>query len=247
MNLCLPRANPFAVNAWFDYSCTLTFALPREEIAARLPSCLEPDVFRDEWGFVAVAVVQTRRLRPAGFPGFLGHDFVLVGYRYFVRYRPASGRNLRGLYILRSETDKKHMELLGNFFTRYRYVKTGVRVTGDGDRLSIDSKDTGLAIEVDLESNAGLPERSPFSRWEDARKFSGPLPFTFTCEADRKRVLIVEGVRSDWKPEPVAVIRHEIPFLSEIGHDNAILANAFVVRNIPYHWKKGTAEPWPNP
>jgi hypothetical protein len=54
-------------------------------------------------------------------------------------------------------------------------------------------------------------------------------------------------VRSDWKPKPVKVIRHEIPFLSEIGHGNAILANAFVVRNIPYHWKKGTAEPWPNP
>jgi hypothetical protein len=47
MNLCLPRANPFAVDAWFDYSCTLTFAVPREEIAARLPSCLEPDTFDD--------------------------------------------------------------------------------------------------------------------------------------------------------------------------------------------------------
>jgi len=247
MNLCLPRANPFAVDAWFDYSCTLTFAVPREEIASRLPSCLEPDTFHDQWGFVAVAVVQTRHLRPAGFPKFLGHDFVLVGYRYFVRYRSSSGRNLRGLYILRSETDKKRMEVLGNIFTRYRYVKTNVRVTGGNDRLRIDSKDTGLAIEVDLTNNEALPDGSPFSRWEDARKFSGPLPFTFTCEADKKRVLIVEGVRSDWKPQPVRVLRHEIPFLSQLGHDNAILANAFVVRSIPYHWKKGSAEPWPNP
>ena len=247
MNLCLPRANPFAVDAWFDYSCTLTFAVPRDEIAAHLPSCLEPDTFENKWGFVAVAVVQTRRLRPAGFPEFLGHDFVLVGYRYFVRYRPASGRSLRGLYILRSETDKKRMELLGNVFTRYRYVRTGVRVTEEKDRLRIESKDTGLAIEVDPTINAGLPEGSPFSRWEDARKFSGPLPFTFTCEAEKKRVLIVEGVRSDWKPQPVRVLRHDIPFLSELGHGNAILANAFVVKNIPYHWKKGSAEPWPKP
>lgn len=247
MNLRLPRANPFAVNAWFDYSCTLTFALPREEIAARLPSCLEPDVFEDQWGFVAVAVVQTRRLRPAGFPAFLGHDFVLVGYRYFVRYRSASGRNLRGLYILRSETDKKRMELLGNLFTRYRYVETGVRVTNQDEHLRIDSPRTGLQIVVDLANNGGLPDGSPFTRREDARKFSGPLPFTFTCEAEKKRVLIVEGVRSDWKPQPVRVLKHHIPFLAELGHDNAILANAFVVKNIPYHWKKGTAEPWPNP
>lgn len=247
MKLCLPRANPIAVDAWFDYSCTLTFALPKAEIASRLPSCLEPDTFGDQWGFVAVAVVQTRHLRPAGFPEFLGSDFVLVGYRYFVRYRTASGRSLRGLYILRSETDRKRMELLGNIFTRYRYVKTDVRVTGEYDRLRIDSKDTGLAIDVDLTSNDGLPEGSPFSRWEDARKYSGPLPFTFTCETEKKRVLIVEGVRSDWKPQPVRVLRHEIPFLSEFGHDNAILANAFVVRNIPYRWKKGTAEAWHHP
>ena len=72
MNLCLPRANPFAVDAWFEYSCTLTFAVPHEQIAARLPSCLEPDTFDGKWGFIAVAVVRTRHLRPTGFPKFLG-------------------------------------------------------------------------------------------------------------------------------------------------------------------------------
>jgi hypothetical protein len=171
---------------------------------------------------------------------------VLVVYRYFVRHRSASGRNLRGLYILRSETDKKRMELLGNVFTRYRYVETGVRVTGLDEQLRIESPRTGLEIEVDLTHNDDLPEGSPFTRCEDARKFSGPLPFTFTCEADKKRVLIVEGARSDWKPKPVRVMKHHIPFLAELGHGDAILANAFVVRDIPYHWKKGTSEPWPN-
>ena len=231
MKLCLPRANPFAVDAWFDYSCTLTFAVQREEIATRLPSCLEPDTFDDQWGFVAVAVVQTRHLRPAGFPRSLGHDFVLVGYRYFVRYRSASGRNLRGLYILRSETDKKRMELLGNIFTRYRYVETGVRVTEENERLRIESPTNGSCDRGGSTRSKVRSRRARrSSRWEDARKFSGPLPFTFTCEAEKKRVLIVEGVRSDWKPKPVRVLGHDIPFLSELGHGNAILANAFVVR-----------------
>jgi len=26
--------------------------------------------------------------------------------------------------------------------------------------------------------------------------------------------------------------------------ENAILANAFVIKNIPYYWKKGTIELW---
>jgi Uncharacterized conserved protein (COG2071) len=245
MNLCLPRANPFAVNAWFDSSCTLTFAVPVADISARLPTCLAPDVFDEQWGFVAVAVVQTRKLRPAGFPAFLGHDFVLVGYRYFVRFRSASGRNLRGLYIVRSETDKPRMALLGNWFTRYQYVRTSVCVEKHSSCLDIKAADTGLDIAVDTRADAELPGESPFPSWEVARRFSGPMPFTFTCEREKNRVIIVEGVRSDWKPRPVKVLRYHIPHLDRLGLGHAVLANAFVVENIPYHWKRGSAEPWP--
>jgi hypothetical protein len=247
MSLCLPRANPFAVDAWFDSSCTLTFAVPAAEIAERLPDCLQPDVFEGQWGFVAVAVVQTRKLRPAGFPALLGHDFVLVGYRYFVRYRSASGRSLRGLYIVRSETDKPRMVLLGNLFTRYRYVRSAIQIGRQGSRLDISAADTGLDISVDTKVDPDLPKDSPFPSWPVARRFSGPMPFTFTCERDKNRVLIVEGVRSDWKPRPVKVLRHRIPFIDELGLGHAVLANAFMVENIPYHWKKGISEPWPEP
>lgn len=247
MSFCLPRANPFAVDAWFDLSCTLTFAVPMDEIAERLPDCLEPDVFAERWGFVAAAFVQTRRLRPSGVPECFGNDFVLAGYRYFVRFRSASGRNLRGLYILRSETDSGRMAFLGNIFTRYRYVKTDIRLVLSGDNLRVESPQTGLLIEADLAEDAGveLPVDSPFSGWDEARKFSGPLPFTFTCEAAKRRVLIVEGVRSHWKPKPVRVLRYHVPFVEGLGFSEARLANAFVVRDIPYHWKRGAAEPWP--
>ena len=139
------NANPFAVDAWFDSSCTLTFAEPKEQVAARIPECLEPDTHDDRWGFVAVAIVQTRHLRPAGFPKWLGSDFILVGYRFFVRYKSASGRSLRGLYILRSETDKTRMALLGNLFTRYRYVKTDIHIEdsdGHADWISAASEAT---------------------------------------------------------------------------------------------------------
>ncbi len=239
------NSNPFAVDAWFDSSCTLTFAVPKEQVAARLPECLEPDIFDDRWAFVAVAIVQTRRLRPAGFPAWLGSDFILLGYRFFVRYRNAEGRNLRGLYILRSETDKTRMVRLGNCFTRYGYVKTDMRLTETAERLRVEAPATGLKIEIDLTDDASSPpEGSPFTSWEQARKFSGPLPFTFTYEAARRRVIIVEGVRSHWKPRPVRVTSHRIPFLWELGLQDAVLANAFVVRNIPYYWKAGRVEKW---
>jgi uncharacterized protein YqjF (DUF2071 family) len=246
MKLPFVGAHPFAVDARFDYSCTLTFAVPKEEIQARLPACLEPDVFEDRWGFIAVAVVRTCGLRPAGFPSWLGRDFVLVGYRLFVRYRGAGGRSLRGLYILRSETDKRAMTWLGNVFTGYRYATIDVRVGTEGDRLHVESRDTGLTIDADLGEGAGLPEGSPFNLWTEARRFSGPMPFTFSADSAARRVLIVEGVRSEWVPRPIRVLGYKIPYLDEIGLGGCRLANAFVVKNVPYHWKKGVSEPWPD-
>jgi hypothetical protein len=58
-------------------------------------------------------------------------------------------------------------------------------------------------------------------------------------------VLLVEGVRAEWKPRTVSVLAHHIPHLETLGLGHAILANAFIVENIAYHWKKGVAEPWP--
>ncbi|HRQ87871.1 MAG TPA: DUF2071 domain-containing protein [Bacteroidia bacterium] len=248
MNLpCLLRANPFPVEAWFDFSCTLTYALPVEEIAARLPRGLVPDTYDGHTGFLAVAVVQTRRLRPAGLPEWLGHDFVLVGYRFFVRFTNASGRTLRGLYILRSETDKPRMAVLGNLFTRYRYVRTSVHVAAAGDRLEVADPKTGLEIAVDLsdEDPVPLPDTSPFPDWKTARRFCGPMPFTFSIDEDRSRALIVEGRRTHWQPQPVRVLGHRVPWLADAGFSHARLANAFVVRDVPYHWERGHSEPLP--
>jgi hypothetical protein len=71
------------------------------------------------------------------------------------------------------------------------------------------------------------------------------MPFTFTCERKKNRVLIVEGMRSGWKPRPVQILSHHVPYLEQLGLGHAVLANAFMVENIPYHWKKGRIETWP--
>ena len=118
------KNHPFAVEAFFESSLVLTFALPKEQLQDLIPECLQLDTFQDKWAFVAVAMVQTKNLRPKGFPKFMGNDFFLIGYRVFVRYNNSKGKKLRGLYILKSETDKKKMELMGNIFTHYNYTTT---------------------------------------------------------------------------------------------------------------------------
>lgn len=239
------KNHPFAVEAFFERSTVLTFALPKESLQKFIPECLTLDTYQDKWAFLAVAMVQTKKLRPKGFPSFLGNDFFLIGYRVFVRYTASNGKRFRGLYILKSQTDKKKMEIAGNTFTHYNYTTTDVHQKELGNNNTIYSKKSEFKVIVsNTTEEINLPETSPFSDWKQARRFAGPLPFTFTYNEPKKEVLIIEGVRQNWKPKPIKVVDYNFSFLKNIGLENARLANAFCIENIPYHWKKGRIDLW---
>lgn len=239
------KNHPFAVEAFFKSSLVLTFAVPKEEIRHLIPECLELDTFNDKWAFIAVAMVQTKDLRPKGFPKFAGNDFFLIGYRVFVRYTNNAGKRLRGLYILKSVTDKNRMKVLGNIFTHYNYTTTDIKQITQNNRIEISStrSDFNIAVE-NTNKKISLPANSPFTDWKEARRFAGPLPFTFTYDERTKNVLIIEGVRENWTPEPVKVIDHHISFINSLDLNGIVLANAFIIKNIPYYWKKGKIEKW---
>ncbi|WP_369996531.1 DUF2071 domain-containing protein [Winogradskyella sp.] len=239
------KNHPFAVEAFFDSSLVLTFAVPKDQLQPLIPECLSLDTFKDKWAFIAVAMVQTKDLRPKGFPKLLGNDFFLIGYRIFVRYTNSAGKRLRGLYIIKSETDKKKMELMGNLFTHYNYTTTDIKRIQDKGHFKIISKKSNFNISVTkTNTSVELPKDSPFENWKEARRFAGPLPFTFTYDEKTKKILIIQGVRTNWKPRPVEVNRHEVGFLDSLELKNLQLANAFIIENIPYYWKKGKKELW---
>jgi hypothetical protein len=239
------KNHPFSVEAFFRRSLVLTFAAAREDLQPLIPECLALDVFADRWAFVAVATVETTGLRPKGFPRFLGSDFFLIGYRIFVRYTNTAGRRLRGLYILKSETDSRRMEFFGNIFTQYRYTTTDIRQTEHDHQFEVRSAKSDFRIVVKTGAeDVPLPEQSPFADWREARRFAGPMPYTFTHNAATREVLIIEGVRENWTPRPVHVTDYHVAFLDALPLKAPVLANAFVVEKVPYTWKKGRTETW---
>ncbi|MFB7619486.1 DUF2071 domain-containing protein [Kitasatospora sp. NPDC056181] len=235
----------------FAHSLVLTYALPPERLEPLVPPGLTLDTYTDpggtEHGFVAAAVVDARGLRPAGLPARLGADCVLTGYRVFTRFPTPGGRTMRGLRILRSDTGHRLMVAGGNLFSRYHYrlARIGSRVVGSTLEFKVCSAD-GLAdlhVRADLAGGpAPLPPGSPFADARAARRFAGPLPYTFEYEPQTRSMIVVKAVRAHWEPVPVSV---EVPRLTFFDHgplagSRPVLANAFHVADLDYGWQAGS-------
>jgi uncharacterized protein YqjF (DUF2071 family) len=237
------RRHPFPVDAYFEKVVAVSFAFPEAVLRPLVPKELDIDC-HNGFGFVTTAMVWTKNLRPTGFPIFLGQDFFLAGYRIFTRLRDDSGRRLRGLYILRSETDKQRMARAGNIFTSYRYRQVKVAIKNFGAETHVQTSLKGnptldITFEPAMDA-ATLPPESPFAGWQTARQFAGPMPFTFSAEADGTFV-IIEGSRQSWTPRPVVIKKWHVSLFNEPAFLGAkpILANAFSTQDVSYHWKKG--------
>ena len=242
------QRHPFAVSAFFRHSLVLTYALPPPILEPLLPPGLTLDTHNGS-GFVAIAMVQTESLRPSCCPKMLGQNFFLSGYRIFARYKTRAGRTLRGLQILRSDTDRRLMVGFGNRLTHYNYRLAKVRVQELADRLEIQvqtpNAEADLHVVADLRAHpVAPPVGSPFRDFREARLFAGPLPFTFDYEARTHSIVMIEGVRREWKPVPVNVEILQRTFFDQPAFRGAkpIFANAFHVENIPYRWKRGVLE-----
>jgi hypothetical protein len=237
------------ITAHFDQVLVLTYAFPAELLTPLLPRGLELDTF-GTYGFLAVATVQTRALRPSVLPEQFGMSFFLTGYRIFTRLKTTNGQVLRGLKILRSDTDRRSMVRWGNLLTHYGYQMAEVVSRITGDLLEIQVRSSNGHADLDLTADisrlpAPLPEGSPFPDLAAARRFAGPLPHTFDYEPESSSMLVVRGVRQHWDPQPISVTVRKNTFLDQMPFNRTppLLANAFYLKDVPYRWERGWLEP----
>jgi len=246
------RRHPVPVVAHFEHCFVLTYALPASVLRPLLPPGLELDVFgvSGETGFIAVALVQTRNLRPAGAPRLLGQDFFLSGYRVFTRFRTPAGRTLRGLRILRSDTNRRRMAVSGNMLTHYNYRFAQVDFRAAENTLEVHIRTSNEEADLDVAANLGgeaatLPAGSCFASEREARRFAGPLPYTFDYEAQTHSIIAIRGRRREWHPRLVSADVRQITFFNQPSFAGAkpVLASAFYLSDVPYRWDRGVRYP----
>jgi hypothetical protein len=242
------KRHPFPVTAFFHHSLVLTYAFPSAVLQPLIPPGLVLDTY-GAYGFLAIAMVQTERLRPTFLPSILGRDSFLTGYRIFTRMASKAG-SLRGLRILRSDTDDWWMARAGNMLTHYHYRLCQAEVSEQPAAITWNIRTARQEADLRVIAHIGqapapLPEGSPFVNAQDARRFAGPLPYTFDYEAETHSIIRIKGTRRDWNPMPVTVEVLQNTFLRQEPFCRArpILANAFHVHHIPYRWERGVRTP----
>lgn len=238
------RRHPMSIEAHFRDCITLTYALPRAILQPLLTPGLELDAV-GEFGFIAVALVRTEALRPTGMPASFGQDFFLAGYRIFTRFRLPDGRRLRGLRILRSDADRAAMVTGGNLLTHYNYHRCTAVATAATDgtvSLSVATPDGGGDVRLSVDrSTPELPAGSPFKSVREARRFAGPLPFTFDYEAETAAIIAVQATRAHWRPELVSADVERLSFFEQPAFRGCspVLAAAFYMSDVDYRWQRG--------
>jgi SAM-dependent methyltransferase len=156
---------------------------------------------------------------------------------------------MRGLRIIRSDADRAMMVAGGNLLTHYNYRKCDAMVAADGETLSIHIRTPDAAADVDVTADLAvtdaLPPTSPFRNLHDAKRFAGPLPYTFDYEPETHSIIAIKGVRENWSPHLVNVDVRNLSFFNrrEFAGVTPILASAFYVHDIPYRWQRGVRYP----
>jgi len=237
------RRHPVAIRAHFDECLTLTYALPAATLQPLLPPGLELETVNGQ-GFIAVALVQTRALRPDVVSAGFGQDFFLSGYRIFTRFKTREGRSLRGLRILRSDTDRSLMQFGGNLLTHYNYHRCAASVRQSARSLEFVVRTTDGSADLNVRAHLDehtLPPGSPFASTRQALRFAGPLPFTFDYERETHAIIAIQAARANWHPQPVAVDVERIAFFDQPPFYGCkpCLAAAFHVADIDYRWERG--------
>jgi hypothetical protein len=247
----LLRAHPIPIVARFEYGLALTYGFPRRLLSSLLAPGLELDTYSD-YGFISVVSVCTRELRPALLPKAFGHNFCLTSYRLFTRFKTKDGEVLRGHQALRNDTDLAWVATWGNRLTRNGYRRAQFDYKYQDGLLFLDvatpNAEADLKFTADTSSRAAsLPDGSPFPDIETARQFAGPLRLTFDYDPESHSMIVVEGRRTNWQPQPVTVQIDRNTFVQSPSFHGfqPVLANAFYFADVPYRWERGWREQLP--
>jgi len=195
----------------------INFSVDLEEVINKVPKGIK---VRDFDGRVIISMVNVKlkQMRPKGMPKALSFDYQHVAFRLLVDDSEYNDGDCKGIYFLRSFTDKPWVAWSGSHFTYYQLTQAAISES-EGFRLAQDSRYVKYKLTKKV---AGL-ER-------DLKAIIQPLDRAYAV--DGQDLLRTKIQREAWPIEPVPCEGFETNFFR-----TAKYLGAFEVKKmIDYEW-----------
>lgn len=107
----------------------INFSVGLEEVLPLVPEGIKVRDF-DGKAVISMVNVKLRYMRPTGLPKGLSFDYQHVAFRLLVEDGPLNGGEDKGIFFLKSFTDKPAIVWSGNLMTNYRLTHAKIKENG---------------------------------------------------------------------------------------------------------------------
>jgi hypothetical protein len=204
-----------------------------------LPAPFSPKLY-EGWSLVGICLIRLERIRPAGWPVFLGLSSENAAHRIAVTWSEASGQK-EGVFIPRRDTSVLWNHLAGGrlFPGEHHYSKFQVSEEAGGISVSVRAKREPMSIDVRGKQTDSFPSYSVFSDLGSSSRFfsAGSIGYSVTSDCCR-----FDGIRLEtehWKVGALEIQHVESTFFSDpkwFPHGSVEFDHALIMRDIPHRW-----------
>jgi hypothetical protein len=205
----------------------------------QLPSRFTPKLHKG-FAIAGICLIRLEHIRPRFVPEALGLSSENAAHRVAVLWEQ-EGVTREGVFISRRDTNSQLNSLLGGriFPGEHHAAAFNVSESGDEIKLSMESADASVKVDIEGEVADTLPTTSIFSSLPEASSYfeGGALGYSVTAEPDR-----LDGLKlatKDWRVEPLQVSKvYSSYFSDEEKFPNGAIEfdHALIMRNVTHEW-----------
>jgi hypothetical protein len=215
------------------------FRIDPEVMQRQLPSRFTPKL-HNGFAVAGICLIRLEHVRPKFVPEMIGLSSENAAHRVAVLWEE-DGVQREGVFISRRDTNSQLNTFLGGRIFPGEHHKAAFNVVeSEGKiRLSMESTDASVKVDIEGEVVEELPATSIFSSLPEASTYfeGGALGYSVTAEPDRLDGLTL--ATKDWRVEPLQVRKVYSSYFSdrEKFPEGAIeFDHALIMRNVAHEW-----------
>jgi hypothetical protein len=225
------------IHGFIDRRILVNFTADPEDVQKILPEKFRPKLV-DGRAVVGICLIRLKKIKPKGFPNFLGVSSENGAHRIAVEWE-MNGQKMEGVYIPRRDSSLMFNALVGGrlFPGRHHLTKFTVRETESTYHVSFTSKD-GTHITIDAQDADELPPGSVFKSLHTASEFFKAGAAGYSPNGKTLDGLLLDTY--NWTIRPLAVSNVKSSFFendSIFRKGSVKFDNALLMQNTEHEWK----------